>query len=73
MPVEIKLLPSGTLFKKGESLAVVVKGNEIIKGNSTPLPNMKTRYEHEDTVNRGNHLVYTGGGYDSHLIIPVIE
>ena len=73
VPVEIELLPSGTLFKKGESLAVVVKGNEIIKGNSTPLPNMKTRYEHEDTVNRGNHLVYTGSGYDSHLIIPVIE
>ena len=44
MPVEIELLPSGTLFKKDESLAVVVKGNEIIKGNSTPLPNMKTRY-----------------------------
>lgn len=73
VPVEIELLPSGTLFKKGESLAGVVKGNEIIKGNSTPLPNMKTRYEHEDTVNKGNHLVYTGGDYDSHLIIPVIE
>lgn len=73
VPVEIELLPSGTLFKKGESLAVVVKGNEIIKGNSTPLPNMKTRYEHEDTVNKGNHLVYTDGDYDSHLIIPVIE
>lgn len=73
VPVEIELLPSGTLFKKGEILVVVVKGNEIIKGNSTPLPNMKTRYEHEDTVNKGNHRVYTGGDFDSHLIIPVIE
>ncbi|PNZ70073.1 CocE/NonD family hydrolase [Staphylococcus croceilyticus] len=73
VPVEIELLPSGTLFREGESLVVVVKGNEIIKGNSTPLPNMKTRYEHEETVNKGNHLVYTGGDYDSHLIIPVIE
>lgn len=73
VPVEIELLPSGTLFKKGESQVVVVKGNEIIKGNSTPLPNMKTRYEHEDTVNKGNHLIYTGGDYDSHLIIPVSE
>ena len=68
MPVEINYYHL-VLYLKGESLAVVVKGNEIIKGNSTPLPNMKTRYEHEDTVNRGNHLVYTGGGYDSHLII----
>ena len=73
MPVEIELLPSGTLFKKDESLAVVVKRNQNNKGNSPPLPNMKTRYEHEDTVNRGNHLVYTGGGYDSRLIPPVIE
>lgn len=73
VPIEIEWLPSGTLFKKGESLAVVVKCNEIIKGNSTPLPNMKTHYEHEDTVNKCNHLVYTGGDYDSHLIIPVIE
>ncbi len=73
VPVEIELLPSGTLFKKGESLVVVVKGNEVIKDNSTPLPNMKTRYEHEDTVNKGRHLVYTGDNYDSHLIIPVIE
>ncbi|MGX0277634.1 hypothetical protein ACUXLH_001130 [Staphylococcus haemolyticus] len=34
---------------------------------------MKTHYEHEDTVNKCNHLVYTGGDYDSYLIIPVIE
>lgn len=73
VPVKIELLPSGTLFKKGESLVVVVKGNEIVKGNSTPLPNMKTRYEHEETVNKGKHLIYTGNDYDSHLIIPVIK
>ncbi|PTE69623.1 acyl esterase [Staphylococcus devriesei] len=73
VPVEIELLPSGTLFKKGESLVVVVKGNELVKGNSTPLPNMKTRYEHEETVNKGKHLIYTGNDYDSHLIIPVIK
>ncbi len=40
---EIELLPSGTLFKQGETLEVVVKGREIVIGNSTP--GMKTRYE----------------------------
>ena len=35
VPVEIELLPSGTLFKQGETLEVVVKGSEIVIGNST--------------------------------------
>ena len=73
VPVEIELLSSGTLFKKGESLVVVVKGNEVIKGNSTPLPNMKTRYEHEERVNKGLHHIHTGGQYDSQLIVPVTK
>ena len=30
---------------------------------------MKTRYEHEETVNKGMHMIYTGGKYDSQLII----
>ncbi|KMS18980.1 hypothetical protein FE72_15500, partial [Staphylococcus aureus] len=47
--VEIELLPSGTLFKQGETFEVVVKGSEIVIGNSSP--GMKTRYEHEEPVN----------------------
>ncbi|HHB5567158.1 TPA: CocE/NonD family hydrolase [Staphylococcus aureus] len=71
VPVEIELLPSGTLFKQGETLEVVVKGSEIVIGNSTP--GMKTRYEHEETVNKGMHMIYTGGKYDSQLIIPIVN
>ena len=71
VPVEIELLPSGTLFKQGETLEVVVKGSEIVSGNSTP--GMKTRYEHEETVNKGMHMIYTGGKYDSQLIIPIVN
>ncbi|MFB7121578.1 CocE/NonD family hydrolase [Bacillus tropicus] len=70
VPVEIEILPSGTLFKPGESIEVVVKGSEVVKGNSTP--GMKTRYEHEETVNRGIHNIHTGEKYDSHLLVPVI-
>ena len=40
-------------------------------GNSTP--GMKTRYEHEETVNKGMHMIYTGGKYDSQLIIPIVN
>ncbi|MDN5664436.1 MAG: CocE/NonD family hydrolase [Staphylococcus equorum] len=70
VPVEIEILPSGTLFKKGESIQVVVKASEVVKGNSTP--GLKTRYEHDETVNQGTHNIYTGGDYDSHLLVPVI-
>ena len=27
---------------------------------------------HLDTVNKGHHVIYTGGKYDSHLLAPVI-
>ncbi|MCJ1779411.1 CocE/NonD family hydrolase [Mammaliicoccus sciuri] len=71
VPVEIEILPSSTLFKKGEQLQVVVKASEVVKGNSTP--GLKTRYEHEETVNKGVHNIYAGHKYDSHLLIPVIN
>ncbi|MEB7065150.1 CocE/NonD family hydrolase [Mammaliicoccus sciuri] len=71
VPVEIEILPSSTLFKKGEQLQVVVKASEVVKGNSTP--GLKTRYEHEETVNKGVHNIYVGDKYDSHLLIPVIN
>ncbi|KON68875.1 acyl esterase [Peribacillus butanolivorans] len=69
VPVEIEILPSSTLFKAGESLVLVVKSSEIIAEGSAQ---MKTRYEHTETVNKGNHLVYAGGKYDSFLLVPVI-
>lgn len=34
---------------------------------------MKTRYEHEETVNKGMHMIYTGSKYDSQLIIPIVN
>ncbi len=71
VPVEIELLPSGTLFKQGETLEFVVKGSEVVKGNSTP--GMSTRYEHNETVNKGHHHIHTGGQYDSQLIIPITK
>ncbi|ANE45260.1 acyl esterase [Paenibacillus swuensis] len=70
VPVEIEILPSGTHFKAGERIEVVVKGSEVVKGSSAP--GLKVRYEHTETVNKGTHVIYTGGKYDSHLLVPVI-
>ncbi len=60
-------LPSGTLFEKGEKLRIVVQGSDIYN-----YPGEMHTNGHTATVNRGEHAIYTGGKYDSHLLIPVI-
>jgi uncharacterized protein len=67
VPLEIEIWPSGTRFEAGEKLRVVVQGVDIYQ---YPKPTMADR--HEDTVNRGAHVIHAGGKYDSHLLIPVV-
>ena len=67
VPLEIEIWPSGTRFEAGESLRLVIQGSDIY---DYPKPSVYAR--HEDTVNKGDHTVYTGGRYDSHLLAPVI-
>lgn len=70
VPMEIEIWPSSTLFRAGERLRVLVKGSDIY-----PYPNRAPGLPlalHEDTRNKGTHLLYTGGKYDAHLLIPVI-
>ena len=68
VPMEIEIWPSGTLFRAGETLRLVIQGRDIY---DYPKPVMCDR--HEDTVNAGNHIIYTGGKYDSHLLLPVVD
>jgi predicted acyl esterase len=67
VPVEIEIWPSGTLFELGERLRVVVQGSDIYRH-----PEGGHSLKHTSTVNHGRHVIYTGGRYDSHLLIPVI-
>ena len=67
VPLEIEIWPSGTRFEAGEQLRLVVQGVDVYQ---YPKPTMADR--HEDTVNRGRHVIYAGGRYDSHLLVPVI-
>lgn len=68
VPLEIEIWPSSTLFRKGERLKVVIKGCDIYSDAPENLPFAL----HEDTRNRGKHIILTGGAYDSHLLVPVI-
>jgi predicted acyl esterase len=65
--LDIEVLPSGTRFEPGERLLLVVQGSDV---NRYPKPGVYAR--HEDTVNRGPHVLHTGGRYDSHLLVPVL-
>ena len=67
VPVEIEIWPSSTLFEQGEKLRVIVQGSDIYwhpEGGHT--------IQHQSSVNRGEHIIYTGEKYDSHLLVPVI-
>ena len=66
--LDIEIWASSTLFRKGERLRVVVKGGDIYD----QAPPMAPYALHEDTRNKGRHIIHTGRTYDSHLLVPVI-
>ena len=68
VPVEIEIWPSSTLFRTGETLRVLIQGSDIYKD---ALPNLPFA-RHEETRNKGTHIIHTGGKYDSCLLVPVI-
>jgi uncharacterized protein len=66
--VEIEIWPSSTLFQAGQQLRVVVQGSDVMDHGIPNAPYAR----HENTRNRGAHIIHTGGPYDSHLLVPVI-
>jgi uncharacterized protein len=64
--VEIEILPSSTLFRKGETLRLAVQGRDLIEG--PPWGWLGYRR----LVNKGIHTIYAGGRYDSYLLVPVV-
>ena len=67
-PVDIEILPSGTHFEAGSSLRLVIGGRDLY---SYPKPMLYPH--HEDSVNRGEHHLHTGGSTPAYLLIPQIE
>ncbi len=68
VPVDIELWPSATRFERGEALRLIVQGRDV---HAEALPNLPFA-RHEDTRNAGVHRLWCGGGYDSHLLVPLI-
>jgi predicted acyl esterase len=70
VPLEIEIWPSGTSFAKGETLRLIVQGDDINRYSREIAP---VYFRHEASVNRGRHVLHVGGAYDSHLLVPVID
>jgi predicted acyl esterase len=67
--MDIEIWPSGTFFEKGSRLRLIVQGTDLQKYSKIRHP-VYTR--HEDTVNKGRHILHTGGATASYLLVPII-
>ena len=67
--LDIEIWPSSTRFEAGEGLRLIVQGSDI---NKYPKVSARVYFRHEETVNRGLHVIHTGGGCDSYLLVPMI-
>ncbi len=63
VPIEIGIWPTAQTFHKGEQLQVVVAGYDYL--------GLEGHYRSGSNYNTGNHIIHTGGKFDSHIIIPV--
>ncbi len=65
VPVEIEIWPTSKFWHMGQQLRVVVSGHYVRQEG------WFESFEW-DLRNRGDHIIHTGGKYDSHLLVPVI-
>jgi uncharacterized protein len=64
VPVDIEIWPYSMMWHKGQQMEVVIAGRYIREGWFEPLIWL--------TNNKGNHVLHTGGKFDSYLQVPVI-
>jgi uncharacterized protein len=65
VPVDIQIWPMGMKWRAGEQLQLLIAGHKL---STVEMPGLVP----PDTVNKGLHIVHTGGHYDSRLIVPFI-
>jgi predicted acyl esterase len=68
VPLEIEIWPTSVRFAAGEGLRLIVQGRDIYDQDLYGLAFAR----HEDLRNAGTHILRTGAGYDSHLLLPVV-
>ncbi|KAF7125709.1 hypothetical protein CNMCM5793_002002 [Aspergillus hiratsukae] len=66
VPLDITIWPMGMVFQAGEGIMLRVSGHSM-NGLFFSIA------EEPEDANVGEHVIHTGGKYDSHLIVPVIS
>ncbi|PWY65401.1 alpha/beta-hydrolase [Aspergillus eucalypticola CBS 122712] len=66
VPLDITIWPMGMVFQGGEGIKLRISGHSM-NGLAFKVAQVP------DDVNVGQHVVHTGGPYDSHLIVPIIS
>jgi len=66
VPVEIQIWPMGMKWRAGEQLQLLVAGHKL---STVEMPGLVA----PDTINKGRHIIHSGGRYDSRLIVPFIQ
>lgn len=66
VPVEIAIWPTALRFHAGEKLELAISGFEYMLC-SQPKEGLAMGID-----NHGDHIIHTGGEYDSHLLVPFI-
>lgn len=69
VPVDIEIWPSATRFAPGERLRLWIGGHDFY-GDGPPGQPLAL---HEETRNQGTHVLRTGGRYDAHLLLPIVD
>ncbi|KAJ3546555.1 hypothetical protein NM208_g1947 [Fusarium decemcellulare] len=63
--VDVEILATSILFRRGEKLLLAI-------GGSDPFVDESSANNHPRVLNNGTHVIYMGGSYDSHLLVPFI-
>lgn len=64
VPIDIEIWPSSKIWHKGQQIRVQIAGHYVREGWFEPLS--------WETDNYGDHIIHTGGKYDSYLQVPFI-
>lgn len=67
VPVDIPIKPIGMMWHASEQLRVTIAGYNLTPTHAPGLVPRPPRLR-----NRGEHIIHTGGKYDSYLLVPVI-
>jgi predicted acyl esterase len=71
VPVDIGIRPMGMRWHKGEKLQLIIAGyNVLSRFRQGPLGGMKLLGP--VTRNKGYHIIHTGDGYNSYLLMPKV-